>query len=260
MCPACEQPTVGVNIGGTMPLAMRSATGRGITFERPDAFQWMPTLDGIAAREEMEIFKMLNAPAADEPGIMDFVLHTAMNAVLSAQRVRNAMGKYKGGIDYPNNRFASSLRIIAQMIAGGLPTKVYYANMTGFDTHASQRGAHDVLLEQFASGVEAFLRDLDAQGNADRVLVMAFSEFGRRVAENGSAGTDHGTAAPMLVFGRRIKPGLHGRHPSLSDLQDGDLKHHVDFRSVYATVLEGWLGADAAGILGSGFERVPFLS
>ncbi|MDR7537832.1 MAG: DUF1501 domain-containing protein [Armatimonadota bacterium] len=259
-CPLCEQPTVGVNVGATMPLAMRSAAGQGVTLENPDAFQWMPTLDGIGAREETEIFKMLHAPAPNEPGTVDFLRHTAMNAVLSSERVRDAMRKYKGGIDYPNNRFASSLRLIAQMIAGGLPTKVYYANLTGFDTHASQQGAHDVLLEQFATGLAAFFRDLDAQGNTDRVLVMAFSEFGRRVAENGSAGTDHGTAAPMLIFGKRIKPGFHGRHPSLVDLQDGDLKHHVDFRSVYATVLEGWLGADAAGILGADFGRVPFLS
>jgi uncharacterized protein (DUF1501 family) len=182
-----------------------------------------------------------------------------MNAVLSSERVRDAMGKYKGGVDYPNHRFAYNLRLIAQLIAGGLPTKVYYANMTGFDTHASQQGTHEVLLEQFATGVEAFYRDLEAQGNAERVLVMAFSEFGRRVAENGSAGTDHGTAAPVLIFGKRIRPGLHGPHPSLTDLQDGDLKHHVDFRSVYATVIEGWLGGNAAGILGADFERVPFL-
>jgi uncharacterized protein (DUF1501 family) len=258
-CPVCEQPTVGVNIGATMPLAMRSETGQGVTLENPDAFQWMPTLDGIGAREEMEIFKMLNAPAANEPGTVDFLRHTAMNAVLSSERVRDAMGKYKGGVDYPNHRFAYNLRLIAQLIAGGLPTKVYYANMTGFDTHASQQGTHEVLLEQFATGVEAFYRDLEAQGNAERVLVMAFSEFGRRVAENGSAGTDHGTAAPVLIFGKRIRPGLHGPHPSLTDLQDGDLKHHVDFRSVYATVIEGWLGGNAAGILGADFERVPFL-
>jgi uncharacterized protein (DUF1501 family) len=92
------------------------------------------------------------------------------------------------------------------------------------------------------------------------VITVAFSEFGRRVAENGSNGTDHGTAAPMFIFGKRIKPGLHGRQPNLTDLTDGDLKHNVDFRSVYATLLDKWLGADPAKILGSDFERVPFLT
>jgi uncharacterized protein (DUF1501 family) len=182
-----------------------------------------------------------------------------MNAVVSSERVREAVGKYKGGVQYPNSRFGSSLRLVAQMIAGNLPTKVYYAHMTGFDTHATQRGAHENLLREMADGVEAFYRDLEAQGNADRVLVLAFSEFGRRVAENGSAGTDHGTAAPMFVFGKKIKGGLYGQQPSLTDLTDGDLRHAIDFRSVYATVLDKWLGADPAKILGSSFDRVAFI-
>lgn len=258
-CPVCEQPTVGVNVGPSMPLAMRSDGGQGATLETPDAFQWMPSMDGLGAREEMEIFKMLNAPAINEPGTIDFLRHTAMNAVLSSERVREAVRLYKGGIEYPNNRFAGSMRLIAQMIAGKLPTKVYYAHMSGFDTHASQQGVHDTLLEQLSTGVDAFYRDLEAQGNADRVITVAFSEFGRRVAENGSNGTDHGTAAPMFIFGKRIKPGLHGRQPSLADLQDGDLKHSIDFRSVYATLLDKWLGADPSKILGSDFERIPFL-
>jgi len=259
-CPVCEQPTVGVNVGPSMPLAMRSDGGQGATLETPDAFQWMPSMDGIGAREEMEIFKMLNAPATNEPGTIDFLRHTAMNAVLSSERVREAVRLYKGGIEYPSNRFAGSMRLIAQMIAGKLPTKVYYAHMSGFDTHASQQGIHDTLLEQLSTGVDAFYRDLEVQGNAERVIMVAFSEFGRRVAENGSNGTDHGTAAPMFVFGRRIKPGLHGRQPSLADLRDGDLKHNIDFRSVYATLLDKWLGADPSKILGSDFERVPFLA
>jgi uncharacterized protein (DUF1501 family) len=258
-CPVCEQPTVGLNVGPAMPLAMRAESGMGVTLETPDAFQWMPTLDGVGAREEMEIFRMLNAPAVNEPGTIDFLRHTAMNAVLSSERVRDAARLYKGGIDYPNNRFAANMKLIAQMIAGMLPTKVYYVSLGGFDTHAAQAGVHDRLLEELSTGAEAFFRDLEAQGNADRVLVIAFSEFGRRVAENGSGGTDHGTAAPMLVFGKTIKPGFHGRQPSLTDLQDSDLKHNIDFRSVYATVLDRWLGAEPAKILGADFERLPFL-
>jgi uncharacterized protein (DUF1501 family) len=207
----------------------------------------------------MELFRLLNAPAPNEPGTIDFLRHTAMNAVVSSERVREAVGRYKGGVQYPNSRFGSSLRLVAQMIAGNLPTKVYYAHMTGFDTHAAQRGAHENLLREMGDGVEAFYRDLEAQGNADRVLVLAFSEFGRRVAENGSAGTDHGTAAPMFVFGKKIKGGLYGQQPSLTDLTDGDLRHAIDFRSVYATVLDKWLGADPSKILGSNFDRVAFI-
>lgn len=258
-CPVCEQPTVGVSVGPTLPLAMRAASGQGVTLESPETFQWIPSFEGISRQEQVELFRLLNAPAANEPGPIDFLRHTAMNAYVSAESVRAAVARYRGGAGYPNSRFAASLRLIAQLIAGGLPTRVYYAHMTGFDTHAAQRGVHERLLTELAEGVEAFYRDLRAQGNADRVLTLAFSEFGRRVAENGSAGTDHGTAAPMFLFGPAIRGGIYGQHPSLTDLVDGDLKHAVDFRSVYATVLERWLGADPVKILGASFDRVPFI-
>jgi len=258
-CPVCEQPTVGVNVGPAMPLAMQAESGMGVSLENPEAFQWIAGLDGIGAQEEQELFRLLNAPAPNEPGTIDFLRHTAMNAYVSSEQVRGAVRAYKGGIEYPNTQFAASLRLIAQMIAGRHTTKVYYAHMTGFDTHAAQRGVHENLLGQLAGGVAAFYRDLEAQGNAERVLVLAFSEFGRRVAENGSGGTDHGTAAPMFVFGKGLRGGLYGQQPSLTDLADGDLKHGIDFRSVYATVLDRWLGADPQKILGSGFERVGFI-
>jgi uncharacterized protein (DUF1501 family) len=250
-----------VNVGQAMPLAMNAETGMGVSLENPETFQWMPALNGLGEKEEQELFKLLNAPApgVDEPGTIDFLRHTAMNAHVSSERVRAAVNGYRSGVEYANTRFASSMRLIAQMIAGKLPTKVYYAHMTGFDTHANQRGAHESLLQQLAEGVSAFYKDLEAQGNADRVVVLAFSEFGRRVAENGSNGTDHGTAAPMFVFGKAINGGLYGAQPSLTDLQDGDLKHGIDFRSVYATVLDKWMGADPAKILGHNFERVAFI-
>ncbi|HET6947502.1 MAG TPA: DUF1501 domain-containing protein [bacterium] len=258
-CPVCEQPTVGVNVGPSMPLAMQAETGMGVSLENPETFQWMAAFDGIGAKEEQELFGLLNAPAPNEPGTIDFLRHTAMNAYVSSDQVRGAVRAYKGGIEYPNTGFAGSLRLIAQMIAGKLSTKVYYAHMTGFDTHAAQRGMHENLLEQLAGGVTAFYRDLEAQGNAGRVLILVFSEFGRRVLENGSGGTDHGTAAPMFVFGKGLRGGLYGQQPSLTDLTDGDLKHAIDFRSVYATVLDRWLGADPQKILGHNFERVGFI-
>lgn len=263
-CPVCEQPTVGVNVGPTMPLAMRAESGMGVTLATPESFQWMPTFAGIGAREEFELFQYLNASAPNEPDTIDFLRHTAMNAYVSSERVREAVGKYKGGIEYPNTRFAYGMKLVAQMIAGNLPTKVYFVSLHGFDTHATQKIAHGRLLAELSASVAAFYRDLEAQGNAERVLVMAFSEFGRRVIENGSAGTDHGTAAPMFLFGKTVKGGLYGSHPSLTDLEQfgqakGELKHAIDFRSVYATVLDRWLGADPKTILGSDFERVAFI-
>jgi uncharacterized protein (DUF1501 family) len=146
------------------------------------------------------------------------------------------------------------------MIAGGLPTRVYYVSLGGFDTHANEKGRHDQLMQQLAQGVGAFWQDLKRQENDDRVLMMTFSEFGRRVEQNASQGTDHGAAAPMFLFGPKIKPGVIGRHPSLTDLDAGDLKYHTDFRSVYATVLQNWLDAPSKPVLGGQFATLPILA
>ena len=141
------------------------------------------------------------------------------------------------------------------MIAGGLPTRVYYASQGGFDTHARQIKGHERLMGELNDGLSAFATDLKQQGNFDRVLLITFSEFGRRVAENANGGTDHGTAAPMLVLGGAAKPGLFGKYPSLTDLDHGDLKFNTDFRSVYGTVLDRWLHAPSEIVLGRKFLR-----
>ena len=150
-------------------------------------------------------------------------------------------------------------RSVAQLIQGGLNTRVYYVAFGGFDTHANEETTHARLLTEFAEAVSAFHKDLDARGQAGRVLTMSFSEFGRRVAQNASGGTDHGTAAPMFVIGGKTKPGLYGTHPSLTDLDRGDLKFSTDFRNVYATVIENWLSAKSELILGRQFEKLKFV-
>ena len=127
--------------------------------------------------------------------------------------------------------------MLARLIAGGLTTRVYYLSHGGFDTHSGQAGTHQRLLGELANAVTAFCHDLRNKGLLDRVALMTFSEFGRRVAENASKGTDHGTAAPLLVMGGAVRPGLYGRQPSLEQLDAGDLVFNVDFRSVYATIL-----------------------
>src|SRR5205823_11008918 len=148
---------------------------------------------------------------------------------------------------------------IARMIAGGLPTRVYYATQGGFDTHAGQMNAHERLMGNFNEAVNAFIADLKQQGNFERVLLITFSEFGRRVAENANGGTDHGTAAPMFVVGGSVKPGLFGKHPSLTDLDHGDLKFNTDFRSVYGTVLDSWLNTPSQIVLGRKFPSLAIL-
>ena len=158
--------------------------------------------------------------------------------------------------NYPRTELGQSLSTVASLIAGGLPTRVYYVSFGGFDTHAGERQRHDNLMTQLGEALAAFWSDLAAQKNTDRVLLMTFSEFGRRVAQNASGGTDHGAAAPMFLLGTHLQKGVVGKHPSLSDLDQGDLKFQIDFRSVYAAVLQGWLQTPSQPILGQQFAPV----
>jgi uncharacterized protein (DUF1501 family) len=164
--------------------------------------------------------------------------------------------KYKPSESYPTSRLGKKLETVAKLIASGLQTKIYYVRIDGFDTHASQPDAHAALLREVSEAVSTLVRDVNAHGDGDRVLVMCFSEFGRRVAENASDGTDHGTAGPILLAGNKVKAGLIGDHPSLTHLDNGDLKHHTDFRQVYAAVLENWLSCASQAVLGDKYKPV----
>jgi uncharacterized protein (DUF1501 family) len=150
---------------------------------------------------------------------------------------------------------------VAKLIGGGLPTRIYYVSQGGYDTHVNQSNQHARLLQDLGDSTKAFVADLTAQKNFDRVLLMTFSEFGRRVSENANGGTDHGAAAPMFVIGKKVKAGLRGRYPSLApeDLFEGDLRFNVDFRSVYAAVLEEWLQTKSEPILGGKFTPLPLV-
>ena len=153
-------------------------------------------------------------------------------------------------------------KLVARLIAGGLPTRVFYVSQGGYDTHTGQRGGQDGRLRELGDAVKAFTDDLTAMGEFDRVMIMTFSEFGRRVQENGSQGTDHGAAAPMFLIGSHMKAGLLGAEPSLApaDLTDGDIKYNTDFRSVYASILQDWLKTNSAPILGKQFPTLPIVT
>lgn len=280
-CPGAD-PTVGVAIGEQMPQAFAATTPTGITFSRPEQFRWKSsqTEDGRMSEEEF-FFRQLNHAAGSEesalaaiegasigaiPGrsktdlsAIDFLQRTALDAQLSSDKILAIARKYKSNVSYPPGRLAASLSVIARMIAGGLPTRVYYASQGGFDTHAGQINAHDRLMGELNDAIAAFVGDLKQQGNFDRVLLMTFSEFGRRVVENANGGTDHGAAAPMFVLGGNVKPGLFGKYPSLTDLDHGDLKFNTDFRSVYGTVLEEWLKVPSQVVLGRKFPLLRFV-
>lgn len=192
----------------------------------------------------------------DDDDLLGFVQLNTTTALAASARVEQASSGYKAASKYPESRLAEKLRTVAQLIESGLGTRVYYVELTGFDTHSRQAPAHTGLLRELAGALHAFVDDIHAHGHGQRVLTMCFSEFGRRVAENASSGTDHGAAAPMFMAGDNVRAGLLAVHPSLTDLVQGDLKHSVDFREVYAAVLEKWLGVESQAILGG--EYKPF--
>ena len=273
-CCSGADPTVGVAIGEEMPQAFAAKNPTGITFSRPEQFRWRSSEPGYGhVTTEESFFRQLNGSdeedmptgngrgsisalsgkARSDLSTLEFLQRTALDAQLSSDKVLAIARKYKSNVPYPQGQLASSLNIIARMIAGGLTSRVYYASHGGFDTHAGQINTHTRLMSEFNDAVSAFVADMKQQGNFQRVLLMTFSEFGRRVAENANGGTDHGAAAPMFVLGGAVKAGLLGKYPSLVDLDRGDLKFNTDFRSVYGTILDRWLKAPSQIVLGRKF-------
>jgi uncharacterized protein (DUF1501 family) len=196
---------------------------------------------------------------APEPGgdVRAFVYRSMLDAYATADRLKEAARVRDSGAAYPGSGLSDHLRLAARLLKAGFGTRVFYTTQSGYDTHYSQLPQHANLLGELGGALRAFLDDLKSARLDERVVVLVFSEFGRRVQENGSAGTDHGTAGPVLLAGPCVKAGLVGPTPSLLDLQDGDLKMGVDFRQVYATVLEDWLGLPAKTALGGDFPRLP---
>ena len=288
---ACRgaDPTVGVSIGQQMPQSFSARNPTGISLDNPDRYRFMAGRTN--AKGEMNAdeksFRELNQPAhadaaagdadssensgatigaiqgptAHTGSVMDFLERTALDAEMSSDKILAITKRIENQATYRSSQLANGLKLVAKLIGGGLPTRIFYVSQGGYDTHTNQTGQQERLLKDLGDSVKAFVEDLQAQGNFQRVMVMTFSEFGRRVAENANGGTDHGAAAPMFVIGHKVKAGLHGKYPSLapSDLNNGDLKYNVDFRSVYAGVLEDWLKTKSQPILGAHFNPLPLV-
>jgi uncharacterized protein (DUF1501 family) len=192
--------------------------------------------------------------------LSQFVARTAVDTYATSSRLETIVQNARTDAAYPEQfELARRLRLVALCIKAGLSTSIYYTQHGGFDTHANQSGNHSYLLSELGRSLVAFVDDLKRAGVDERVLVLVFSEFGRRLAENTSGGTDHGTAAPVFLVGSKVKSGLHGSHPNLHDLADGDPKHAIDFRRIYATLLDEWLHARSEHVLGSRFSPLPLI-
>ncbi len=181
------------------------------------------------------------------------------DAYNSVEAIHGLANSYANKIEYPQSGIAKDLQVVVKMLAGKSGTRVFYVQAGGFDDHAVEKDQHAKLLQEIDEGISAFYQDLEFQGLENQVMTMAFSEFGRRVKENGSGGTDHGTAAPVVILGGKIKGGVYGAAPNLGNLDNGDLKYDIDFRTVYYTIVDNWLQGDAQSVLGKSYEKLTFV-
>jgi len=265
---AGAEPTVGISVGQQAPQAFVSNSGKGVCMDNPQNYRFKGAADTEASFRKMVEAEddsnsggsigMLNGAFQHTGSALDFIERTALDAQVSSDTVREISSRAKNIADYPASQLGNSLKLVARLIAGGMHTRVFYASQGGYDTHANQAPAQQRLLKDLGDSTKAFIEDLKAQGNFSRVLLMTFSEFGRRVAQNANGGTDHGAAAPLFIVGEKVKAGLCGVYTSRAPavLFQGDLKYTVDFRSVYATVLENWLKTSSMPVLGAAFPRL----
>jgi uncharacterized protein (DUF1501 family) len=214
--------------------------------------------ESAGALEQQNRLDALAAQPHARPGsLLQFVERSTLLTYTSSARLERVVDTKAAADGYPQQYdLAKRLHLIAQLIKAGLSTSIYYTQLGGFDTHSNQFAMHAQLLRHVGDSLQAFLDDLKKSGDGQRVVAIVFSEFGRRLTENGSLGTDHGTAAPVFLLGEGVKPGLHGPYPNLQELADGDPKHAVDFRQVYANVLDNWLGCPSEKVLGQKFSGI----
>ncbi|HSZ57850.1 MAG TPA: DUF1501 domain-containing protein [Tepidisphaeraceae bacterium] len=231
--------------------------------ERPEALSASHAeTAAITSIEDLQV--RLPGPQADsldatEQDTAGYVHRSVLRAYGTARDLsRDHTVKRAGNPPYPATKLGTQLEVVSQIIKSGAATRVYFVSQGSYDTHVAQLPRHESLLAELSSAIKAFMDDLRGSGLSERVLLMTFSEFGRRVAENGSLGTDHGAAAPVFLAGESVKPGLFGKTPGLSDLSDGDLRASIDFRRVYATLLRDWLKITPGEAIAA-FEPMPLI-
>lgn len=225
-----------------LPLACQE---RGVQVPSLSSLEQMRLKSKVIDAQSLEMKSEKTASSEGSGSLLDFVSTSTVAALQVSERLEKILAQPDASGDFPKTAIGDKLRAVSRLILSGVKTRVYYVTLDGFDTHANQPDVHASLLRQWSEALSAFLSRLEQSGQQDRVLVMTFSEFGRRVSENASQGTDHGAAAPMFLAGPRLPKIIQGPNPDLSDLDDGDLKYKIDFRSVYAAVLDSWLGTDS---------------
>jgi uncharacterized protein (DUF1501 family) len=247
------QPYSAIELDDTLSLAMKGERVKGLALQDPEKL-YKSTHNPL-----FEVLKRAK-PADDANENVAYLYKTIAETASSADYIYNKSKVQKSTANYPQGKLSKNMKTIAELIISGVQTRVYYASLSGFDTHIRQNLQQERLLEDYAGAVHAFVQDLKKHGKMKNVMIMTFSEFGRRVAQNGSNGTDHGTANNLfIIHGNLKKQGFYNPAPNLADLDEGDLKYQIDFRNIYATLIQKWLNTDVNTILGNQFEMINFV-
>ncbi len=259
--PNKENVLTAINFGHGLPRAL---VVPGVPVAAIADLETYGVLTGISDESQrlkaLDLFARMYSPAVGSGMVTDYLRSTGMEAMTGADIVKVAPEMYSSSVEYPNSPIAAHLKDIAQVYLADLGTRIFYTQHGSFDTHAGEAGAHPTLWKDVSEGVSAFFEDLHAHGQGDNVVMYLFTEFGRRVHDNGS-GTDHGAAGAAFAIGDPVKGGMYGRYPSAKaeDLEQGDLVPNYDFRGGYTTILEDWFGMDAKPIVNGSFEKHSFL-
>jgi uncharacterized protein (DUF1501 family) len=248
-------PYNAIEVDESLSLMLKGKTQNGLAITDPNLFY-------KSMREPFfnNVIKSYNDPHLNEHNL-GYLYNSMIDAKSSAKHIYEKSKTKSSTAEYPKNIFGKQLKTIAEFINSGLETQVYYAGLSGFDTHANQAGTQEKLLKVYAESMEVFVNDLEKNNAFDDVIILTFSEFGRRVKQNESKGTDHGTANTVFVVGKNLKKqGLYNNLPNLGDLdKNGNLKYEIDFREVYATILDKWLQVDDVSILNKSFSKLSFV-
>jgi uncharacterized protein (DUF1501 family) len=252
-CAGCALPYQALEVDDTLSLALKGKFRKGLAMKNPGKFHQL-TQSRYLSRLSQE------KPAATATSELDYLYKTLAETASSAEYLYDKSKVHASTATYPNTELGRNLKTTAELISSGVESRVYYLALSGFDTHVRQHEQQGRLLGELSDGLAALAADLQKSSEWENTLVMVFSEFGRRVTQNASNGTDHGTANNVfLLSGALRKPGLLNAPASLADLDQGDLRYQVDFRSLYASILTDWLGADDKLVLGPGIERLAGL-
>jgi uncharacterized protein (DUF1501 family) len=248
------KPYTAIEVDDTLSLAMKGAKMKGVAVQDPNKL-YQTTREPFFK----DIVDTHNTTDLNEDNL-GYLYKTMIETYSSADYIQNTSKTYNVAGQYPATQFGNQLKTVSKFINSGLQTRVYYVSLSGFDTHVGQQNQQGKQLQIYGDAVAAFVKDLAQNCKLDDTLVMTFSEFGRRVEQNASNGTDHGTANNILVYGGKLKKaGIYNPAPDLSTLDNGDLKYQIDFRDVYATMLDKWLNVNNSQVLNRNFEGLSFV-